>query len=128
MGYPQCCVQSMNRKLLLAVGIFLSAAPIAPSRDQRASLLPKLQPGQTLTYLVRYRSDKNVKTESSLVVPLAPTASQGDTRALLRLQILDVQQTGVRLVVRARSEFLGSDTGGPVSKNTSQKKESLQQP
>src|SRR5439155_14377441 len=109
MGYPQCCVQSMNRKLLLAVGIFLSAAPIAPSRNQRANLLPKLQPGQTLTYLVRYRSTKNVKTASTLVVPLAPTPSQADTHGLLRIQILDLQQTGDKLAIHARSQFLNDD-------------------
>jgi len=118
----------MKRKFILVCGMLLFAAAIAPSREERVSFLPRLQPGQALTYLVRFRSEKSVKTESTLVIPLAPTASQGNTRALLRIQILDVQQTGVRLVVRARSEFLGSDTGGPVSKNTSQKKESLQQP
>jgi len=118
----------MKRKLVIAASVLLTAAAIAPSRDQRASLLPKLQPGQTLTYLVRFRSDKNVKTESTFVIPLAPTASQSDTRALLRIQILDVQQTGGRLSVHARSEFLGDDTGGPTSKNTSQKHEPSQRP
>jgi hypothetical protein len=121
----------MKRKLILAASTLLSAAafaPIAPSRDQRANLLPQLQPGQTLTYLIRFRSNKNVKTESTLVIPLAPTASQGDTRALLRIQILDVQQTGGRLAVHARSEFLGNDTGEPASKNASQKQKSGQLP
>src|SRR5689334_23680292 len=116
----------MKRKLVIAVTTFLSLGAIAPSRDQRANLLPKLQPGQTLTYLIRFRSNKNVKTESTLVIPLAPTASQGDTRALLRIQILEVQQTGGRLAVHARSEFLGNDTGEPASKNASQKRKSGQ--
>lgn len=108
--------------------MLLSAAAIAPSRDQRADLLPKLQPGQTLTYLVRFRSNKNVKTESNLVIPLAPSGSRADTRALLRIQILDSQQLGGKLTIHARSEFLVEDTGEPVSKNASQKQKSLTQP
>ena len=107
--------------------MLLSSAAVAASRDQRADLLPKLQPGQTLTYLIRFRSDKNVKTESNLVIPLAPSASQVDTRGLLRIQILSLQQTSGRLTVHARSEFLSDDSGEPTSKNTSQKQESSQQ-
>ncbi len=107
-GLLKIALNPMKRKLFLAVGIFLSAASIAPSRNQRASLLPKLQPGQTLTYLIRYRSDKNVKTESSLVVPLAPTASQIDAHGLLRIQILDLQHTGGRLAIHAQCQFLNA--------------------
>lgn len=117
----------MKYKIILAASILLSAAAVASSRDQRADLLPKLLPGQTLTYLVRFRSEKNVKTESSLVIPLAPSASQVDTRGLLRIQILDVQQVAGRPTIHARSEFLGDDTDEPASKNASQKKESPQQ-
>ena len=118
----------MKYKIIIAASILLSAAAVASSRDRRADLLPKLQPGQTLTYLIRFRSDKNVKTASSLVIPLAPSASQVDTRELLRIQILDLQQTGGRLTVHARSEFLGSDAGASASKNTSQKQEPRQRP
>lgn len=118
----------MKRKLILASSMLLSVAAIALSSDQRADLLPRLQPGQTLTYLVRFRSDKNVKTASNLVIPLAPSASQVDTRGLLRIQILDLRQTGGRLTIHARSEFLGNDADALISKNASQKKESLRQP
>jgi hypothetical protein len=118
----------MKRKLVIAASMILSFAAIASSRDQRTNLLPKLQPGQTLTYLVRFRSDKNVKTESTLVIPLAPTASQRDSRGLLRIQILDVQQTDGRLTVHARSEFFGSDSGEPPAKNASQKQKAGQLP
>lgn len=118
----------MKRKFILAFAMLLSAAVIAPSRDQRVSLIPNLQPGQTLTYLIRFRSNKNVKTESNLVIPLAPTTSQVDTRGLLRIQILNLQQVGGKLLVHARSEFLSNDAGGEASENGSQKKESLQQP
>ncbi|HEV2196682.1 MAG TPA: hypothetical protein VGR55_13945 [Candidatus Acidoferrum sp.] len=117
----------MKRKLILAFGLLLSAAAIAPSHDQRADLTPKLQAGQTLTYLIRFRSEKNVKTESNLVIPLAPAASQIDTRGLLRIRILDLQQVGGRLAVHARSEFLGNDAGELTPKDASQKKDSPQQ-
>ena len=114
---------SMKRKFILAASMFLSAAAIAPSHDQRVQLLPKLQPGQTLAYLIRFRSEKNVKTESSLVIPLAPAASQVDTRGLLRVQILDTQQVEGRLIIHGRSEFLVNDTAGVTAKNTSQNQE-----
>lgn len=118
----------MKYKIIIAASFFLSVAALAPSGDQRADLLPKLQAGQTLTYLIRFRSDKNVKTESNVVVPLAPAASQVDTRELLRIQILDLQQVGGKLAVHARSEFLGSEADASASKNASRKKESLQRP
>src|SRR5215831_21057281 len=111
----------MKSKFILAATMLLSAAAIAPSRDQYVNLLPKLQPGQTLTYLLRFRSDKNVKTESNLVIPLAPSVSPVDTRALLRILILDSQQVEGRLTVHGRSEFLVEDTGEPVPKSVSQK-------
>ena len=118
----------MKSKIIIAASILLSAAAVASSRDQRADLLPKLQPGQTLTYLIRFRSEKNVKTESSLVIPLAPSPSQVDTRGLLRIQILDLQQVGSRLTVRARSEFLANEAHASTSKNASQKQEASQPP
>lgn len=103
--------------------MLLAAGAVAPSRDQRPDLLPKLQPGQTLTYLVRFRSDKNVKTESNIIIPLAPADTKVDTRELLSIQILDSQQVGGKLTVHARSEFLDDDSGEPKSKNASQKQD-----
>lgn len=117
----------MKREFLAAVGMLLSVSAIAASRDEHVDLLPKLQPGQTLTYLIRFRSDKNVKTESNLVLPLAPSASQVDTRGLLRIQILDSQQVSGKMTIHARSDFLSDDTGEPSWKNASLKKELLKQ-
>lgn len=118
----------MKYKIIIAASFLLSVAALAPSGVQRADLLPKLQAGQTLTYLIRFRSDKNVKTESNVVVPLAPAASQMDLRELLRIQILDFQQVSGKLAVHARSEFLGSDADASTSKNASQKHKSVQLP
>lgn len=118
----------MRPEFLPALGMLLSAAAMMPSHDQRTDLLPKLQPGQTLTYLIRFRSDKNVRTESNFVIPMAPSASQADTRALLRIQILDSQQAGGKLTLHARSEFLVEDASEPAPKNTSQKQKSPTRP
>ena len=118
----------MKRKFILAVSVLFGVAAVASSRDRRANLFPKLQEGQTLTYLVRFRSDKNVKTESNLVIPLAPADSKVDARGLLRIQILDLQPAGTRLAVHARGEFLSGNTGESASKNASQKQNSGQLP
>ena len=105
----------MKRILLLLTSLLLSAASSAPSRDQRASLLPRLHAGQTLTYLIRYRSSKNVKTESRVAVPLAPTASETDAHGLLRIEVLRLQPAGDRFAVDARGQFLNDNFGVPAA-------------
>lgn len=104
----------MKRTIALASGFFLLTAVGVASHDQRASLLPKLLPGQTLTYLVHFRGDKNVKTESPLAVSMAPPPSQVDTRLLLRIEILEVRQDRGKPSVHARGQFLNlsSDAAG----------------
>lgn len=119
---------SVKRKFILAATISLLACLIATSREQRANLLPKLKPGQTLTYLIRYRGTKNVKAESTLVVPLAPTGSQTDAHGLLRVQILDLQQTGRKPAIHARSRFLNDDTDPATAKPASDKSKSALPP
>ncbi|HEY6943890.1 MAG TPA: hypothetical protein VI431_02030 [Candidatus Acidoferrum sp.] len=114
----------MKRKFILAAAVSFLVCLTATSREQRANLLPKLKPGQTLTYLIRYRSTKSVKTESTLVVPLAPTASQTDTHGLLRIEILDLPQTGGKLAIHARSQFLNDDTDAASAKPASDKSKS----
>jgi hypothetical protein len=118
----------MKAELLLVAGLFSFAVAASASRDQRVNLIPKLQPGQTFTYLIRYRSDKNVKTESSFAVPLAPTASQIDAHGLLRLQVLDLQLSGTKPAVHARAQFLNEDSGASVVKPAGGKPTSSIQP
>ncbi len=104
----------MKRTLLLFASMLVSGSSSAPSRDQRTSLLPQLHAGQTLTYLIRYQSSKNVKTESNVALPLAPTASQTDTRGLLRIEVLHLQPAGDRFAIHARGEFLNDHYGVPA--------------
>lgn len=114
-------IHPMKTRLLFAAGLLLWTAGASFSRDQRTGLFPKLQPGQTFTYLVRCRSKKNVKTESRVVIPLAPTASQTDARGLLRIQILDLHQVGSLPTIHARAEFLAQDAGATSAKRGNQK-------
>lgn len=100
----------MTHKLRIAVLLWL-ALTIAAAADQRVSLLPKLQAGQVLNYLVRFQSNKKVKTESSVIVPLAPDAAQLDAHGLLRIEILGVQQSDGKPVIHARAQFLTLDSG-----------------
>lgn len=101
----------MSRNLSRMIIFLVLPAASLCAGDRRVHFLPQLQSGQTITYLVRFQSDKNVKTESSVVTPLAPNAAQVDAHGLLRIQILDVQQTATRAVIHMRGEFLTLDSG-----------------
>ena len=92
----------MRRQLPRIATFFLLAVATLGAADKRINLLPKLQPGQTITYLIRFQSDKTVKTESNVVAPMAPDAAQIDAHALLRVEILDVQGVGGKAAIHAR--------------------------
>jgi hypothetical protein len=101
----------MTHKLRPVAGLLFLAAATLCAGDRRVQLIPKLQPGQMITYLIRFRSDKTVMTESKVVASMAPNGSQVDAHGLLRVEILDVQQTATRPTIRARGQFLTLDTG-----------------
>jgi hypothetical protein len=101
----------MSKKLTAMILFLILSTASVCAADRRVHFLPQLQPGQTITYLVRFQSDKNVKTESSVVAPMAPNAAQVDAHGLLRLEILDVQQTATRVAIHMRGQFLTLDSG-----------------
>jgi hypothetical protein len=101
----------MRRQLQRIAGLFLFAVATLAASDKRINLLPKLQPGQTITYLIRFQTDKTVKTESKVVAPMAPNAAQIDAHGLLRVEILDVQQASGKTAIHARGRFLTLDSG-----------------
>src|SRR5260370_5562616 len=107
----ETATSAMNRKLQLTAGMFLLTVFTAGAGDKRVNLLPKLRSGQTITYLIRYRSDKTVKTESNVVAPMVPNAAQMDAHGLLRIEILDVQQQGAKPAMHARPEYLALESG-----------------
>jgi hypothetical protein len=96
----------MNPKPQRIAGVFLLAVASLGAGDRRVHFLPKLQPGQTITYLIRFQSDKTVKTESKVVAPMAPDSAQLDAHGLLRIEIVDMQQPAGKLIIRARGQFL----------------------
>jgi len=103
----------MKREFHFTAVFLLFAVPLAApaSTDQRVDLLPKLRPGQIITYLIHFESVKKVKTESNVAVPFAPDAAQLDAHGLLRVEILDVQLVNGKPVVRAKAQFVTLDSG-----------------
>jgi hypothetical protein len=106
----------MKRKLPWIAAAFLLAVAILGARDKRVHLLPKLQSGQTIYYLIRFQSDKNVKTQSRVVAPMAPNAAQIDAHGLLRVEIQEAQESGRAAAIHARGQFLSLDSGVWVRK------------
>lgn len=100
----------MTHKLKRTAALLLVSAIAVCAGSRRVRLLPKLQPGQTITYLIRFQSDKTVKTESKVVAPMGPNAAQLDASGLLRVEILDVQETGSKAAIHARAQFLALDS------------------
>src|SRR5260370_29959117 len=104
----------MRSKLQRTAGLLLLAVATLCAGDKRINLIPKLQPRQTITYLIRFQSDKTIKTESKVVAPMAPDAAQIDAHGLLRVEILDVQEIGGKVGIHARAQFLTLDTAVSV--------------
>jgi hypothetical protein len=109
----------------IAALLFLAITAQAAG-EKRASLLPKLQAGQKLTYLIRFRSDKSVKTESNVTAPMAPSAAQVDAHGLFQMGVLDVQQMNGKAAIHARGEFHALDSDSSLKKPV--KKDSQSQP
>jgi hypothetical protein len=101
----------MRRQPQRIAGLLLLAVATLCAGDKRINLMPNLRPGQTIIYLVRFQSDKTVKTESNVVAPMAPNAAQIDAHGLLRVEILDVQPAGGKIMIHARGQFLAVDSG-----------------
>jgi hypothetical protein len=99
---------------VLTCAFLVAAIPHgAGSRTERVNLFPKLQVGQRITYQIRFRADKDIKTQSTVVSPLAPSGEQIDVRGLLRMEVVDVRSEDEKAVIHARTQFetLNSDTG-----------------
>ncbi|HYL61636.1 MAG TPA: hypothetical protein VE077_03365, partial [Candidatus Methylomirabilis sp.] len=100
------CVASV-----LAFAILLLAIPRgAGSRTERVNLFPKLLAGQTITYRFRYRLDKNIRTQSSVVSPQGPSAARIDVQGILRMEVVEVQSAGEKAVIHARTQFEALDS------------------
>jgi hypothetical protein len=82
----------------------------ANRRGDRINLFPKFTAGQKLTYQTSYRSDKQTKTQSSLILPSSSDDIQVEVRGLVRLEILDIQAQHGRNLIHARSSFESLDS------------------
>lgn len=91
------------------LGVSQIFSPMVAAGAERPTLFPKLHAGQTFTYLIEYRTQKNVKTESRVVTPSGPQNDQSGAQWLLRVEILDVHPDGRRARIHARSQFESVD-------------------
>ena len=87
------------------LALFAAVVCEAKEHAKRVNLFPRLQAGQTLAYQISYHSDKQVKTQSSVIVAAPDNSARVDVNALLRLEVLGVQASGERAVIHARTTF-----------------------
>jgi len=87
-----------------------SRSPTCDAETESNALFPRLHAGQTLTYIVQYRTQKNVKTESRVVTPSGPQNVQSDAKWTLSLEILDVRPQGARSAIHARAQLQSVDS------------------
>jgi len=111
-----------NSKWIAA--LFLLSAAVLGAANKPVHLLPQLQPGQILNYLIRFQSEKNVKTQSKVAAPMAPNATQLDAHGLLRIEILDVQPPASKSNVHALARFLILDSNAPQKNPAAPKSDS----
>ena len=91
--------------LLASIFIVVRSPFFVHAGATRTSLFPRLHAGQTFTYVIQYRTKKNIKTESRVVSAAGPDEAQTDAHWYLQIEILDVHPQGDRAVIHARSKF-----------------------
>lgn len=108
---PQPLRPTCPRLVLLFLAVFFAASlALARTSSDRLNLFPRLAPGQTVTYQISYRNEKQVKTNSSVVMASAPAEIAVDVRGLLRLEVLGIEMQGSRSVIHGRSWFQSLDS------------------
>ena len=117
----------MKNVIRMTVPILLLATS-ALAEGSGVKLIPNLQPSQKIDYLIRYQSEKNVKTEGSFAAPMAPSSAQTDSHALLQVEVLDVQPMGNTLALHAKARFLALDSSNSPKKPGDKKSDSEKQP
>jgi hypothetical protein len=104
---------------VMCVNVALLSAK--PSAKDRVTLFPKLVAGQVLTYQIAYHANKSATTKSTVATatPQAPSGTETNVRALLRLEVLGAEAQGQHATVRARTFFqvLNSATHVTVPQN-----------
>jgi hypothetical protein len=108
LHYPHA--KTLLVHLLCCIALLVVSPREARSRTDRVNLFPKLQAGQTISYQVTYRSDKQTKTQSSVVLAETPAGAKINVRGLLRMEVLGVVAQGQRAVIHARTWFASLDS------------------
>lgn len=98
-------------RILLCIAFLMAAAPRSGSGPAKQNLFPKLRAGQSLAYLIRFRNEKQVRTQSSVATGAAPNSEEIEAHGLLLIDILDVQSAGASAVIHARSHFQAVESG-----------------
>lgn len=96
---------NVRPNLLIPGLLALSAATVAAAGASRIHLALNLQPGQTIRYEASYQSDKLTKTTSRFVEPAESDHARMAVRAMIEVQVLDVQKQKGGTTVRARALF-----------------------
>jgi len=87
----------MNLRPFFRAAILLCAFALV-AFSQKKIPIPKWKSGYTAFYLVRLKSDRNIKAKSAIFLPNAPSQSNVNVRGVLQLQILDAKNPGTGAV------------------------------
>jgi hypothetical protein len=114
----------MKRTTQLIVALLLLAVIALRAGDKPAHFIPSLHAGQKVIYLIEYRSDKKVKTESRVVAPMAPEDAQINAHGLLQIEVVGLKPAGNKMAIQARGRFLTLGSGALVKKDAGKKSDS----
>jgi hypothetical protein len=111
------------------IALLVVSSCVANERQAPVSLFPRLKAGQIFAYQISYHSDKQIKTESNVIVATPADSAKVDVNVLLHLEVLGVQAQGDRAVIHARTSFeiLNSDNRLKVPRIESPDKQLQQQ-
>lgn len=101
----------MTARLFLGITFLAAQPPPSECGDGRATLFPNVHAGQTLTYLIQFKSQKETKTQSNVAAPLAPSSPDTDVHGLLRIEILQAIPQNQRTEIHARAHFQNMEAG-----------------
>jgi hypothetical protein len=103
-GAAASVLSARRRVCGLASALVLAAANLGIAAENRTTLLPQLHSGQTLTYQIRLRVAKHIRSQSRIATPAPPNLGPVDITRTIRINVLDVAPAGPRakLVLRAQ--------------------------
>jgi hypothetical protein len=119
-GQPNALANHAARTLL-ASALLLHLSGTSAAGSSRIDLFPKLHAGQTLTYVVTYRSDTQTKTKSPVALAASPGQTTLNIRALVFLDILDAtppagkSKPGNHAAIHARAKLQSLDSNSTDS-------------